>query len=145
MPRLRRKLHDSDGGRKRANGALETEVLGVLWAAEQPLTPGEVREALEQSGVGELAYTTVATTLTRLLGKGSVERESAGRAHAYRPTRDAADFAAQEMRRVLEHAAGGAVDHDAVLQRFVAGLAPQDGAALRDMLANLADPGPGRR
>jgi predicted transcriptional regulator len=119
--------------------------MGVLWAAEQPLTAAEVRKALEQSGVGQLAYTTVATTLTRLLGKGSVERESAGRAHAYRPTRDAADFAAQEMRRALEHAAGGGLDHGAVLQRFVAGLAPQDGAALRDLLADLADPGVARQ
>jgi predicted transcriptional regulator len=123
------------GGIKRANGALETEVLGVLWASEIALTPSEVQAALEESGVGELAYTTVATTLTRLLAKGVVEREAAGRAHIYRPTRDAADFAAEAMRRALDTAAGDGVDHSAVLQRFVAGLDPTDGAALRRLVA----------
>src|SRR5436190_1121592 len=46
---------------RRAAGELEREVLGVLWASQRPLTPAEV-----QTAIGEIAYNTVHTILTRL-------------------------------------------------------------------------------
>ena len=53
-------------GARRQAGSLEQEVMAVLWASDQALTPGEV-----QQGLGaDLAYTTVMTILTRLHGKG---------------------------------------------------------------------------
>ena len=51
---------------RRAKGSLESEVLAALWAAERPLTAGDVAAALD----GDLAYTTVQTILVRLHGKG---------------------------------------------------------------------------
>ena len=36
--------------RRRTPGGLEAEVLGTLWAAEAPLSPSEVRDALDQAG-----------------------------------------------------------------------------------------------
>ena len=49
--------------RKRPDGALEADVLGVLWAADgQSLSPAEVNERLPT----DLAYTTIMTVLTRL-------------------------------------------------------------------------------
>ena len=59
---------------RRAYGALETDVLGVLWDDDSSLTPGEVRDALG----GDLAYTTVMTVLTRLFEKGLVTRTQQG-------------------------------------------------------------------
>lgn len=119
--------------RRRAAGGLESEVLATLWAAEQPLTPGEVVQALGN----DLAYNTVQTILTRLHAKGAVRREPAGRAHAYSPVLDEAGLAAQRMRAVLDR--GG--DHAAVLSRFVGTLTPAEEA----MLAELLNRSGGRR
>src|SRR5215210_5001798 len=47
---------------RRHRGGLEHEVIAVLAAAGEAMTPGQVRDAL---GAG-LAYTTVMTVLTRL-------------------------------------------------------------------------------
>lgn len=125
---------------KRANGALESEVLGVLWAADEPLTPAQVQQALTDSGVPVLAYTTVATILIRLLEKNQVRREAAGRGHAYTPTRDAAQDAAQRMRNVLDDVVNTGVDQTSVLQHFLAGMPDADPAArqLRQQLQELA-------
>ena len=53
----------------------------VLGGADRPLTPGEVRDHLDPTG--ELSYSTVVTTLTRLYEKGSAarHRDEIGRAH----------------------------------------------------------------
>lgn len=128
------------GPGKRPNGALETEVLGVLWTAAGPLSPGDVQEALGLSGVDGLAYTTVATTLSRLLAKGQVQRQAAGRGHVYFPTRDRAESVAERMRGVLAEFAGPDVDRGPILSRFVAGLDPADGAVLRRLLAESDRP-----
>lgn len=122
---------------RRPAGGLESEVLAALWAADRPLTPGEVSDAVG----GELAYTTVQTILTRLHRKGAVEREPAGRAHAYRPVIDDAGLAAQRMRAMLDR--GG--DHAAVLTRFVGTLTPDDEATLAKLLGEHHPPEPGAR
>lgn len=113
---------------RRAKGSLESEVLATLWAADRPLTPAQVAEALG----GELAYTTVQTTLTRLHAKGAVSRAASGRAHAYSPVLDDAGLAAHRMQQVLE----GGGDRAAVLSRFLGALSPQDEATLAQLLAD---------
>ena len=123
--------------RRRPAGALESEVLAALWAADRPLTPGEVSDAVG----GDLAYTTVQTILTRLHRKGAVIREQAGRAHAYRPVVDDAGLAAQRMRAMLDR--GG--DHAAVLTRFVGTLTPDEEAMLARLLGEHHAPAPGDR
>lgn len=117
--------------KRREAGALEAEVLATLWAADRPLTPGEVVDAL---GDG-LAYNTVQTILTRLLQKGAVRREPVGRAHAYTPVLDEAGLAARRMRAMLDR--GG--DHAAVLSRFVGTLSVDEENTLTGLLR-----GPGR-
>lgn len=101
----------SGGAPRRSAGELEGEVLAVLWAADGALVPAAVQQAL---GAG-LAYTTVQTILARLVAKGAVAREPAGRAHAYRPVLDEAGLAARRMRALLDE--GG--DRETVLRRFV--------------------------
>ncbi|HEY6423029.1 MAG TPA: BlaI/MecI/CopY family transcriptional regulator, partial [Pseudonocardiaceae bacterium] len=79
--------------RRRAHGELETEVLGSVATAQEPVTISEVQAAL---GMG-LAYTTVHTILTRLVEKGLVERIRSGRGHTYQPAHMAAQLVAQQM------------------------------------------------
>lgn len=112
--------------RRRTSGSLESEVLAALWAAPTALTTAEVVEALDSG----LAYTTVQTILTRLHGKGAVERRQVGRAHAYSPVLDEAGLTASRMHAMLDR--GG--DHTAVLSRFVGTLSREEEATLAALL-----------
>ncbi len=117
---------DAKRAGRRAHGELESEVLAALWAADAPLTPGEVQQALG----AELAYNTVHTILVRLYEKGQVARSPAGRAHRYQPSKGVEDVAAKQMTALLDRGP----DHQAVLQRFVTALSAEDEAALRQLL-----------
>ena len=114
----------------RPRGALERQVLASLAAAGRPLTPGEVLVDLG----GELAYTTVMTTLARLHAKGALDRELIGRAYAYSMNGNQADVdlvvTAHRMRRLLE----AGEDHAGVLARFVADLSAEDEKVLADLI-----------
>lgn len=116
-------------GRRRAMGELEGDVLALLWASEAPLTPGEVLERLDAG----IAYTTAMTILTRLWQKGLVERESRGRAYAYRPLVTEAELAAQRMQATLERTR----DREGALSRFVSSLSKKDERALRSIVDEL--------
>jgi predicted transcriptional regulator len=112
---------------RRAAGQLEGDVLAALWGARGALTPAEVQTAVS----GALAYNTVHTILTRLCGKGLVARVRLGRGTGYRPTKDEAELAAEEMQAAL----GRGAAREVVLQRFVTSLDPADEAALRALLS----------
>jgi predicted transcriptional regulator len=103
------------------------------------MTPGEVLAAVG----GNLAYTTVMTTLSRLHEKGVLRREPAGRAYAYSLAADPEGVrniaVAQRMRRLLD------TGHDraGVLAHFVADLRPEDEQLLLGLLADSRpDSGP---
>lgn len=115
-----------DAAGRRAAGELEAAVLAVLQAAGSPLAPGEVRERLDT----DLAYTTVVTILSRLHGKGVLDRRKAGRAFVYAPVADEPGLAARRMSQVLD----AEPDREAVLTRFVSGLSGKDEELLRRML-----------
>ncbi|WP_149182240.1 BlaI/MecI/CopY family transcriptional regulator [Streptomyces sp. TRM49041] len=121
----------SSGGRRRAQGQLEAQVLAALREAPGPVNAAWVQERLG----GGLAYTTVITILTRLHGKGAVARERAGRSFQWIPTADEAGLAALRMRRVLDAEA----DREAVLASFVTVLSPGDERLLRELLGEDAD------
>lgn len=111
---------------RRPMGSLETEVLAALWAADRPLSPGDVH----QIAGTDLAYTTVMTILTRLWKKGLVDRERAGRAYVYAPKVSEADLAATKMHEQLERVG----DREAALGRFVGSLSRRDERILRKLL-----------
>ncbi|MFF6953899.1 BlaI/MecI/CopY family transcriptional regulator [Streptomyces iakyrus] len=111
---------------RRGQGELEALVLSALREADGPATAGWVQERLG----GDLAYTTVITILTRLLGKGAVTRERVGRSFAWTPASDQAGLAARKMRKVLDAES----DRGAVLASFVTGLGPDEERLLRDLL-----------
>ncbi|MGW2649833.1 BlaI/MecI/CopY family transcriptional regulator [Streptomyces sp. NPDC001393] len=120
--------HDSEGEHadRRASGALEAEIMAVLWGSGRPMTAAAVQAALAPG----LAYKTVLTVLGRLHAKGMLERQRAGRAHAYLPRREAAEASAEQMKTALDRGH----DRTAVLQRFIEALDPADEAALRALL-----------
>lgn len=120
--------------RRRGQGELEALVLSALREADGPATAGWVQEHLG----GGLAYTTVITILTRLLEKGAVSRERAGRSFAWTPV-DQAGLAARKMRKVLDAES----DREAVLASFVTGLDPDDERLLRELLRQARDAGDG--
>lgn len=118
--------------RGRPRGGLERDVLACLAAAERPLS---VSEVLAELG-GNLAYTTVMTTLSRLHAKGVLTRHSSGRSFAYElpvPLGEvAASVSASRMRRILETGD----DRASILARFVSDLSPEDEQVLLRLLAD---------
>ncbi|MCA9039054.1 MAG: BlaI/MecI/CopY family transcriptional regulator [Planctomycetaceae bacterium] len=62
---------------------LQLAIMQVLWDRAEA-TVADVRDALEEAG-RKLAYTTVATMLTKMEKSGHVARESHGRVLTYRP------------------------------------------------------------
>ena len=115
---------------KRPDGALEQDVLRVLWAAAQPLLPGELNERLD----GGYAYTSVATILTRLQAKGLVTRTPVGRAFAYRAVVDEPDLAARRIDALLASSS----DRAQVLSRFISALSVKEAKAVRALLDDIA-------
>lgn len=120
----------------RPSGALEAEVVACLAAAGGPLTPAEVRDELG----GDLAYTTVLTTLTRLFEKQALTRSRRGRAYAYAligsQVESQAGLTAREMRKLLD----AGVDRASVLSRFVGDLDDDSEQILRELLARHREP-----
>ncbi|MFE9852354.1 BlaI/MecI/CopY family transcriptional regulator [Streptomyces sp. NPDC005576] len=111
---------------RRPHGGLVADVLAVLWAAREPMTPQQINAAIGR----DLARTTVTTILTRLHEKGMLVRTRAVRGFAYAAADDAAGLAAGRMRRELEREPR----RDLVLKRFVSSLSEGDEEALRRML-----------
>lgn len=110
---------------RRPDGTLEAEVLHALWELGRPATPSDVLGAM---GTGH-AYTSVATTLTRLLEKGLVTRERDGRAYAYSALPEV-ELTSRRIRAVLDAAS----DRETALTGFIAALEPRDAARLLEIL-----------
>lgn len=113
---------------RRPLGALESEILEVLWRSPDALTPADVLVQLD----AELAYTTVMTVLGRLWQKGLVNRTKAGRAFVYSAIVSEADFSADRMRKALDASS----DRIATMSHFLDGL---DDAQQRELRRLLED------
>ncbi len=111
---------------RRPDGALERDVMAVLWRADRPLTPADVRQLLD----GDLAYTTVMTVLGRLHDKGRARRETRGRAFAYSAAVSESELTAEQMSAALSTA----TDRVGALGGFVSALSKRDRAELRRLL-----------
>ncbi|WP_017585708.1 BlaI/MecI/CopY family transcriptional regulator [Nocardiopsis ganjiahuensis] len=111
-------------------GSLESEVMGVLWAAGRPMSVREVVEALADR---EPAYTTISTVLENLRRKEWADRERTGRLWFYRALRDRASHAADRMQGALDDSG----DPQVALLRFVDRMDPQNLDVLRELLADI--------
>ena len=119
-------------------GDLEQAVLEALWQLDRG-TEGphgasgrEVHAALADRS---LAYTTVMTVLDRLARKDVLVKERDGRAFRYAPRRTRAEMTAELMREALDDTGP---ERDQALVSFVGEASPEDIAALRRALAELA-------
>lgn len=111
-------------------------MIACLAAARAPMTPPEVQAELG----GDLAYTTVMTTLFRLYEKRALTRTARGRAYAYELVGGAdgarASMTAHQMRKLLDADQNRA----SVLSRFVDDLDSETGQLLRELLEQGAHP-----
>ena len=114
---------------RRPDGALETDVMRVLWSSDGPVSPSEVQDRLATG----LAYTSVATVLGRLHVKGLVERSSQGRRFVYRHAVTEAELGARSMGAVMDTSS----DRRALMTGFVGRLSRRDIDALRAILDEL--------
>ena len=98
----------------------------ILWTANEPMSPAEVLEDLDDG----LAYTSIATVLNRLCAKGLVRRRPSGRKFLYETTATEADLTSQRIHSLLD-AAG---DRRAALTGFLNTLSSDDAEVLRALL-----------
>lgn len=117
---------------RRPDGALEHDVLQVLWSADRPLLPAEINDRLDAG----YAYTSIATILTRLQAKGLVSRSPAGRAFAYRAVVDESELAVRRISELLETSS----DRTQVLSRFIDTLSARELRAVKKMLDTTSSP-----
>lgn len=110
---------------RRADGALEREVLQALWELDRPASPADVIAQMHT----DLAYTSIATILGRLCDKGQATRERAGRAYRYTAVSEA-DLTADRIRSVLDSAR----DRTSALAGFVDSLDPDEARQLAALL-----------
>lgn len=109
-------------------GPLESAVMELLWATDEPVS---VREVVEQLRERELAYTTVATVLDKLHRKGWLERERVGRVWHYRSKVESSEHAA----RLMHEALSGSTSPRATFLRFFDEITEDEAALLRELLA----------
>ena len=112
----------------RAFGELEAVVMDHIWSSDEPLTVREVLSLLERQP--PLAYTTVLTVMDNLHRKGHLQRERAGRAFRYWPSKDRAAHTADLMLELL----GDSGDQSVTLLKFVGQMSPAEVARLRRAL-----------
>lgn len=112
---------------------LESQVMEVLWSAQNSLSPHDVQDLLPKDR--ELAYTTVMTVLVRLWKKQLVDRVRQGRAYVYVPRLSRGDYAAKKMKEILA-SSGNTLE---VMAAFVQGIEPSDLANLKVLLQDPPD------
>ena len=114
-------------------GSLETEVLGALRELQEA-PAREVRRSLERRGV-RVAYTTVATILSRLFEKGLVRRRRetcrGGERYVYRPADVEQKYLLNLLRGVVAVFGPAGVVH---LNEEIAKLNPSEERELRRRL-----------
>lgn len=126
---------------RRERGELEREVLECLAASSEPMSPSDVQAQLP----GQLAYTTVMTTLARMHEKRALTRTQRGRAYVYAlpdtPDKAQASMTAYQMQRLLDNES----DHAVVLAQFVANLGTDDERMLQELVRDTKRKRPRRQ
>jgi predicted transcriptional regulator len=110
-------------------GPLEERLLEALWRRGNPVT---VRELVEQD-CGDLAYTTVMTTLDRLFKKNLLRRETDGRAFRYSPLYSCEELHQQVLNHTLQRALDATPIPALPLSYLVETLSERDAKLLDDL------------
>jgi predicted transcriptional regulator len=110
-------------------GPLEERVLDHLWRRKTPVTVRQVQLSLG----GDLAYTTVMTTLDRLFKKGLLQRTREGRAYRYAPRASREAFGASLVRGLLGRLFGKGAAPTPLLASLVDAVEEHDRALLPEL------------
>lgn len=100
--------------------------MDIMWDQGRWLTPNDVRRSLSETK----APTTVATVLTRLHGKGRLERRRRGKAFEYRAGQNREEYVASVMEEWLDKS----YDRRVALLEFIDRLPDEDRLRLRRIL-----------
>jgi len=113
---------------RRPSGALEAQVMAVVWDLDGWASPRQVLDRLPPDP--PVVYSTVKTVLDRLCRKGALERRPEGKGFAYRAVQGRDERAAERMVAMLDtaHDTGTALTH------FLAGLDSRRRRQLRRLL-----------
>lgn len=114
--------------------AAESQVMEALWR-RSPLTAEEI--VAEVAGPQAWSERTVKSLINRLLTKGVIDAEKAGRRYLYRPRVDRQTYVSQESRGLLDRLFDGRiaplVSHFSKTDQ----LSPEDVAELKRLIAEL--------
>jgi predicted transcriptional regulator len=113
---------------------LEREVMEVVWKADDEISVRQVAERVNSGSGKRRAYTTIMTIMSRLLGKGTVERRREGKSDLYRPKVTRQSYL-EERARVEVDALVGEYGDLALAQfaRQVSEVGPDEAARLRKL------------
>lgn len=116
----------------RSLGALEAQVMGVMWSSEHDaMTVRDVLVVLNTaSRAKNHAYTTIMTVLDNLYRKGLVSRQRDGRSFRY----DAALTREQHTAELLDQVLSTAIDTRGTLLHFVESMSQREVDELRHVL-----------
>ena len=82
-------------------GELETQVMEIVWQAQEPLSVSDVVKVLSKKR--NIAYTTIMTIMTRLTDKGLLKRTSSGKAYLYKPAYSKDTFLTRVSRQIIKN------------------------------------------
>lgn len=117
-------------------GPLESTIMERMWSRSEPASVRDILADLQRER--KIAYMTVKTVMDALHRKELLNREPAGRAFLYRPTRTREQYTAAHMSEILASDRGG--DRNATLLHFLKQVPVEDLAELRDLVNRAAGP-----
>lgn len=124
---------------RRSPGTLERDVhAAVASAGPDGATAATVISAVDPA----LAYTTVSTTLSRLVDRGVLVRRRVGRTAVYSAVGDSRAVVSSSTARRMHRLLASAPDRSGALASFVAGLSRADEERLVQLLADADGPAP---
>jgi predicted transcriptional regulator len=90
-------------------GPLEAEVMRIIWKTDRPTSVRELLGQINEGRKPQLAYTTVMTVMSRLVGKGVLTRRRQGRGYVYEAA--VSDPAGIAVRNVMRQFGDEAMAH----------------------------------
>lgn len=82
-------------------GALESEIMEIVWQSQHPISVRDVTEILQQTK--KIAYTTVMTIMGRLTEKGLLKCQTSGRAYIYQPVYSKDKFLTRITHQIIKN------------------------------------------
>ena len=90
-----------DKGYGKVLGELETQVMKIVWQAQEPFSVSDVVKVLSKKRT--IAYTTVMTIMTRLTEKGLLKHTSSGKAYLYKPVLSKDTFLTRVSKQIIKN------------------------------------------